>query len=35
MAYEKRFDGRKWDELRPVEAKVISAEVVIIAPCIT
>ena len=22
MAYEKRFDGRKWDELRPVEAKV-------------
>lgn len=22
MAYEKRFDGRKWDELRPIEAKV-------------
>lgn len=22
MSYEKRFDGRKWDELRPMEAKV-------------
>lgn len=22
MAYDKRFDGRKWDETRPIEAKV-------------
>src|SRR3989344_6078801 len=22
MAYDKRFDGRKFDELRPIEAKV-------------